>query len=289
MPEINALAFEVPKATNLGILYRVRETDTPVLQRNEIFHVPFESRHKVATQRFSIPGLPCLYLSGSLYACWEEMGRPPLHKLQCAAFWVKDGKSLKMLNLSERPARLALQVTPPGSVPPADRHTYLSAHIVLWPLLFMSSIIVKHRCAPFKPEYVIPQMVLQWITQNHGVDGLVYFSTHIRAIAKTRPLPVCNVVMPARHITSKGRCARLCDTFKMTDPFGWQLLSSINLGEGTGGAALPFFDLEFVDGIEESYYKTEFGMVQMKLNKMVARTIHAVGSGEHKLGDVEVQ
>ena len=281
LPEINALAFNAHGPADLGILYRVRQTQTPALQRNDLFHIPFELRHLVATQRYSIPGLPCLYLAGSTYTCWEEMGRPPLHELQCAAFWVKPGRSLKLLNFSNRPARQALLASPPGSVPSG-----LSAQIILWPLVFASSIIVKHRSSPFKPEYVIPQMVLHWVTQNHDVDGLAYFSTHVRAISKKHPMPASNIVLPAKQITPQGRCPRLCDVFKMTDPFGWQLLASINLGEGTDGASIPMYDFEFVDGVEEPYYKTEFGMVQMKLNKMVNRTIQTNRSGDATAGDI---
>jgi hypothetical protein len=46
----------------------------------------------------------------------------------------------------------------------------------------------------------------------------------------------------------------------MTDPIGWQLLSCINVGEGTCGALVPAFDIEFIEEVEEPYYKTEFGM-----------------------------
>lgn len=285
LSELNALAFDVNGPRELGILYRVRQSQSPSLQAIDLFHIPFELRHLVATQRYSIPGLPCLYLAGSLYTCWEEMGRPPLHELQCAALWVKNDKTLKMLNLSNRPARLSLLVTPPGSVSPDP--SYISSHIVLWPLVFASSIKVKHRNAPFKPEYVIPQMVLQWVTQNHGFDGLVYFSTHVRAVPKKHPMPACNVVVPAKNVTAAGRCERLCDTFKITDPFGWQLLSSINVGEGTEGASIPMYDLEFIEGIDEPYYKTEFGMVQTKLNKLVIRTIQRNNSGDTTIGDVK--
>jgi len=283
--EINGLAFTVTGPTDFGILYRVRQIQIPALNRNDLFHIPFELRHVVATQRYSIPGLPCLYLAGSLYTCWEEMGRPPLHELQCAAFWVKPGRSLRMLNLSNRPARLAaVHAMPPGSVP--SDHSFLSSHIVLWPLFFATSIFVKHRSSPFKPEYIFSQMVLQWLTQNHGVDGIAYFSTHVRAISKHHPLPICNVIVPAKNITAFGRCQWLCDTFKMTDPFGWQLLACINVGEGPGKGSIPMYDLEFIEGVEEPYRKTEFGTVQMKLNKMVSRITHRNRNGEPMLGDV---
>ena len=281
LPEINALAFKCEGSAPLGILYRVRQTQTPMLTRNDLFHIPFELRHLVATQRYSIPGLPCLYLAGSLYTCWEEMGRPPFHELQCAAFWVKNGRSLKLLNFSNRPVRQALLASPPGRVPAG-----LSNQIILWPLVFASSIVVKHRLSPFKPEYTIPQMILQWVTHNHGFDGLAYFSTNVRSVSKKHPMPISNIVLPAKVVTAYGRCARLCDTFKMTDPIGWQLLSSIELGDSTVGYSIPTYDLEFVDGVEEAYYRTQFGLVQMRLNKLVARTTLQNRDGDMTAGDI---
>ncbi len=64
------------------LLYRCRESDTPVyLQRKDLFHLPFEKRGEVSKQRYSLPGLPCLYLGGSILTCWIELGEPALHKL----------------------------------------------------------------------------------------------------------------------------------------------------------------------------------------------------------------
>lgn len=35
----------------------------------EMFHIKYKLRGRVQTQRFSFPGLPCLYLGGSSYVC----------------------------------------------------------------------------------------------------------------------------------------------------------------------------------------------------------------------------
>lgn len=48
---------------NTASLYRVRKSLRPRLRREELFHIPFEQRHNVPTHRYSIPGLPCLYLT----------------------------------------------------------------------------------------------------------------------------------------------------------------------------------------------------------------------------------
>ncbi|WP_052675768.1 hypothetical protein [Paenibacillus sp. IHBB 10380] len=49
------------------------------LTRQEMFHIPFELKGRAATQRYSIPGLPSLYLGSSCYICWEELHRPDLN------------------------------------------------------------------------------------------------------------------------------------------------------------------------------------------------------------------
>ncbi|EFD1677397.1 hypothetical protein FGU44_24610, partial [Escherichia coli] len=67
-------------------LFRVRKSDTAVKNRNEIFHIPFSKRHLVNAQRYSVAGLPCLYLGSSLYVCWLEMDKPDFDKLYISSF-----------------------------------------------------------------------------------------------------------------------------------------------------------------------------------------------------------
>jgi len=54
----------IPKVSDIETnrIYRMRLGCNEDLTRGDIFHVPYDKRHKVATQRYSIPGLPCLYL-----------------------------------------------------------------------------------------------------------------------------------------------------------------------------------------------------------------------------------
>lgn len=80
-------------------LYRVRKSDTPLSSRKEIFHIPFSKRHLVGAQRYSVDGLPCLYLGTSLYVCWQEMNKPDFDKLYISAFTTNDNKS-KILNFA---------------------------------------------------------------------------------------------------------------------------------------------------------------------------------------------
>ena len=46
-----------------GPMFRVRSGQLAErLSNSQMFHIPFEMRDRVATQRYSFPGLPCLYL-----------------------------------------------------------------------------------------------------------------------------------------------------------------------------------------------------------------------------------
>ena len=60
-------------------MYKCRENSKLFhFSKDEMFHIPYEKRNLVGNQRFSLSGLPCLYLGGSSYICWEELGRKDL-------------------------------------------------------------------------------------------------------------------------------------------------------------------------------------------------------------------
>jgi RES domain len=254
---------------DLRFMFRVRRSRDAGLTREDLFHIPFENRYKVTTQRYSVPGLPCLYLSGSLYTCWAEMGQPPFHELQAAAFWLAPGKKVSIINFSDRPAKLVRYLQPDGTFQDELQiRELLANHVVLWPLMALCSVIVRHRDAPFKPEYIMPQLLLQWLTKEHPFDGICYFSMHVPAVTPDRPLPPCNLVFPAREIRAAGRCPHLRSLFRLTEPYGWELLRAIHAGPGMPTAAQPFYKFEFISGKEEQYHETEFGKVETTLSKI---------------------
>lgn len=71
---------EIPSGTNF---YRIRiHKENYPLPNDSFFHIPFNLRGKVKTQRFSIPGFPSLYLGNSIYVYWEELKRPNISDFQ---------------------------------------------------------------------------------------------------------------------------------------------------------------------------------------------------------------
>lgn len=79
--------------------FRARLSENVVeFSSEDMLHIPFNKRHIVKSERFSIPGLPCLYLGNSSYACWVEMGCPADHRFNVAPILLDNTQ--KVLNLT---------------------------------------------------------------------------------------------------------------------------------------------------------------------------------------------
>jgi hypothetical protein len=247
-------------------IYRMRLGCNVDISIEGIFHVPYEQRHKVATQRYSIPGLPCLYLGGSLYTCWCEMGSPSFEDIHVSAFLVDRYPELKFLDFAKTPKWIANWLSKHQGPFRDHEEMFLSTQIILWPLIASCSIKTLHSSASFNTEYIIPQILLQWITKNIAdFDGIRYFSTHIEDTSVDNPHWICNYVLPVRQISSKGYCTELKQKFRLTKPHLWRILRAVNLS-GRDSSMRDNFEIELIPGIKEPYGDTEFGKVQWSLN-----------------------
>lgn len=145
-------------------LYRIRTGSFDKTKDGEMFHIPFEKRHLVATQRYSIPGYPILYLAGSLFTAWCEMDKPEINGLNFAAFQFKEEELFVDLGY------------------PYLRTTIWEWYslFVMYPLLMACMVRVKHPTAPFKPEYIMPQLMTK-LVREHGsrFTGIAYMSNKL--------------------------------------------------------------------------------------------------------------
>ena len=115
-------SFEHPSmgGSALESLYRIRIGDGTGFSRSDLFHIPFEHREFVRSQRFSIPGYPCLYMGGSVYVCWEELGRPDLNSVHVSQFSVRDQVTFQVLNLGYRPQFFSIILSPKIAATPEE-------------------------------------------------------------------------------------------------------------------------------------------------------------------------
>lgn len=166
--------------------FRVRQTESfsNGINKNayEMFHLPISKRQKASSGRFSLAGFPSLYLSTTLSLAWQETGYPQKYyyseyqynydssgncdfanELQFIALYSPDeinswGNSTKFNDFD-----LWLEV--------------IARYLKIYPLILACSFVNLSGDTPYKQEYIIPQMLMQWIQRNSSdVQGITYFS-----------------------------------------------------------------------------------------------------------------
>ncbi|MBM6804583.1 RES domain-containing protein, partial [Mediterraneibacter glycyrrhizinilyticus] len=148
--------------------YRARKSlDT--LGIKNMLHIPFDKREKIATQRFSMPGIPCLYLATTTYGCWIEMGKPELEEFYVSRFSMPG--DLKVLNLC------IFQDCINGLSSFCDEREYEASLSFLkaFPLVIATSFRNRNSDRTFKSEYIISQLIMQ-SARDLGIDGVAYLS-----------------------------------------------------------------------------------------------------------------
>ncbi|RIJ45504.1 hypothetical protein D1614_22820 [Maribellus luteus] len=244
-------------------LFRIRTVNSNYpLSKKEIFHIPFNMRERVATQRYSIPGLPCLYLANSIYVSWEELGRPSDNIIQASRFC--NTRELRLLDLTND---IYSNKYDAGNNP--IENWQLFYYLTIWPLVAACSVKVPDRNATFKPEYIIPQLLLQWINKNE-LDGIKYSSTHIDLNNTNHVGHMYNIVVPVKSFDKdEGYCDELVEMFKVSSVIPMQLtqIAMNRIVEGD----LRNEDLrgiELIEGNRILYSVSSFGKLEAQLMKL---------------------
>lgn len=216
-------------------LFRVRKSDKPLNKRNDLFHIPFSMRHLVNAQRYSVAGLPCLYLGTSLYICWQEMDKPDLSKLYISSFISRDSRS-RVLNLAADFLYHRTRIKYSEDISEKDNIEKLS-YLILWPLIAACNYIKSDSNAPFIQEYIIPNLLMQWISRKDGtpISGIAYRSTKFSKPSQS-PQAV-NVVLPPKvdyaQTIENDFCPTLCSMFAFTPPVSWQIVKTLDYSAGS--------------------------------------------------------
>lgn len=220
----------------LKLFRAVAVEDNRPYQRTRVFHTPYNLRSKVSTSRYSIAGYPSLYLGTSLGLCYEEIQMNP-HKNFAIASMFKLERTLEYTNTNIRVIELGVKPQDfvnensneyaQRRIPPdmLRGHEVRSAYLLWYPLIAACSYIRVNKKDPFAAEYVIPQLLMQWvrceIAANRGEDydhliGIRYFScASVKASnmgfnyvfptsgqQKSADLPYCSVLAKAFRLTN---------------------------------------------------------------------------------------
>ncbi len=141
---------------------------------NEMSHIPFGKRSIVKSERFSIPGLPCLYLGNTSYVCWIEMGCPADYKFNVSPIVLDN--SQKVFNLAIDIQLLYNIIDSDYSEEIVEKH--ICDFIKLFMLNIATSFVVKEKNRVFKSEYLISQM-LMIACKSKEYNGITYYSKQV--------------------------------------------------------------------------------------------------------------
>ena len=221
-------------SVNKWTLYRIRTGFFDKTNDGEIFHIPFEKRHLVTTQRYSVPGYPILYLAGSLFTAWCEMDKPELEGMNYAGFRFKKNELFVDLGY------------------PYQRTTLWEWYslLVMYPLLMACMTRVKNASAPFKPEYIMPQLMTKLI-REHGkrFTGIAYMSNKLPESYSINSITSRNLAVCTNNcLCMKGHDKDLASKMQMTDIQTItrdKLLQSVNYKDGI--YSIDFKNLDTID------------------------------------------
>ena len=228
----------------LNLFRAVKVQDNKPYARTRVFHTPYNMRSKVSSSRYSIAGYPSLYLGTSLELCCREIGAKHDDNYIIASLFKLD-REFKSTNINIRVIELGVkpqdffrnQLDERNFTGSSRRHISndllqnnrtKSAYLLWYPLIAASSFIRVSKKDPFAAEYIIPQMLMQWVRRKmtfvkypHGrhdqLIGIRYFSC---ASASASEMGF-NYVFPTsgkRVSVHMPYCAVLAKAFCLTPP-----------------------------------------------------------------------
>lgn len=226
---------------NLALYRLVCVDDYAPYGRTRVFHTPYTLRSKVSTSRYSIAGYPSLYLGTSLQLCAEEINYNPHRSLALASRYKIErcieynNTEIDVIELAVKPQdflgiernresnqKIQRKISETLLNNPSVRKAYL----VWYPIIAACSYIRTNKKDPFAAEYIVPQLLMQWVrreiqySDNPEYDRLIgirYFS----CASKRASDMGFNYVFPASGKQHSGQypyCPVLMKAFRLTSP-----------------------------------------------------------------------
>lgn len=153
------------------LFYRARFGDISKEKKEDALkHTPFDMISKIGSNRFSIPGQPCLYLGSTSYDCWIEMGKPADRDFNVGCVFLN--KDYRILNLSTDIWVLL------GAIKCLKEQRDKEMMFKSYLLSQVTSFVIKEEGRNFKSEYIISQLITLACKSNH-IDGISYISKRV--------------------------------------------------------------------------------------------------------------
>lgn len=182
-----------------------------IYTKDDFLHIPFNKREIISTQRFSLPGVPCMYFGTTSYVCWLELGKPADNEFNVCSYQIP--KETRILNLS------LPQMLINGMSNIEGAHHTVRSFIGIFPLIIATSYHVKDPNRIFKSEYIISQLIMQCL-DTLQIEGVAYISKRVKN-DYTNGFCCINLAIPMKN--SKQNYSNFAKYIPYTNP--------INLGE----------------------------------------------------------
>jgi hypothetical protein len=211
--------------------FKAREiNDKSIPTKEEMFHIPFEMRHKVQDYRYSNHGIPSIYLGQSIYDCYIELNSPSLDD-----FWVSlfafSHINLIDLTLSSKFYDISVLI---DYVKKDEEKYYANLDrfvddVLLWPLIMACSIPCKYPEDSFQQEYIIPQILYQFCSEFNKFIGIKYMSTKTKYVNQhIHQYAMVNYALPAHDVRRSGYCPKLASQLALTAPIKISQIQNID-------------------------------------------------------------
>ena len=215
--------------------YRIRSNPPAVLDRKSLFHIPYNDNHLIGTERYSMPGYPCLYLASHAVLAWYECGKP--QKFGIAKFYIphEEENRFKFIDFSEKllPLQNSFSNWFHNEEDKQAVRNYLLKYIYTYPLRAACSVVVEHQGAKFIEEYIVPQLLLQWVRNDDDFDGIRYESCS--GLDEVRGLGGHNIVLITKQFDRDGYDVKLRNCIKLGWPERYDLSTWANCKEQVDG------------------------------------------------------
>lgn len=212
----NSVAFPGVKGEEVQ-LYRARVSENAkAFKSKDMLHVPFSLRAKTVNGRFSIPGIPCLYLANSSYCCWIEMERPEESKFNVSPV---------LLDNTQRILNLAVSIRDFSRLESFGKTIIENVHcwLKLLILKIATSFRVEENNRNFRSEYIIAQQIMIACEQLN-VDGVAYQSTQVET--DDFASVAVNVVLFAKY-NGEQYYSEICNHLKIDDSFNYSVFKQL--------------------------------------------------------------
>lgn len=181
------------------VFYRGRISKEPLLLESDFYHIPFDRRYLIGNQRYSLSGIPCLYLASGVDCVYAELGTK------------KDVHLCQMINRKD----FSLFDVSMDIAEPNTRQEYLASWYRM-PLKYACSIqALDNDGATFKTNYIIPQLVTATLyNMNTNYQGICYSSIKGRSLPMEQKINY--VFLPVYQLNKAIYDKNLISCFKLS-------------------------------------------------------------------------